>query len=261
MRLLAAMEYALSAEEIARKDGLLQRLDPRVKVAGLAALIVAAALAQKLAVIGVIFVAALMLAALSRVPAKSLAQRGWIGALLFTGLIALPAVFITPGDVACRLPLLDWPITRTGLKSATFLIARAEAAVTLSLLLALSTPWAHVLKALRALFVPSVVVVILGMTYRYIFLLMQTAREMIESRQSRTVGRLTGGERRRVATASVGVLLGKTMELSSEVYLAMQSRCFHGEVDTLDDFRMHPRDWIALGLMLAGALIAFLIGR
>lgn len=89
--------------------------------------------------------------------------------------------------------------------------------MTLSLLLVLSTPWAQVLKALRALFVPSVLVVILGMTYRYIFLLMQTAREMLESRQSRTVGRLTGSERRRVATASVGVLLGKTMELSSEV--------------------------------------------
>lgn len=41
----------------------------------------------------------------------------------------------------------------------------------------------------------------------------------------------------------------------------MQSRGFRGKVGTLDDFRMHPRDWIALGLMLSGALVAFLIGR
>src|SRR5262245_3748153 len=45
--LLDAMEYALTAEELARKDGLLQRFDPRAKVAGLTALIIAAAVAQK----------------------------------------------------------------------------------------------------------------------------------------------------------------------------------------------------------------------
>ena len=33
-----------------------------------------------------------------------------------------------------------------------------------------------------------VVVVILGMTYRYIFVILQTAFEMFESRKSRTVG-------------------------------------------------------------------------
>ena len=259
-QLLVTMEYTLTAEEIARKDGLLQRLDPRVKVAGLTALIVAAALAQKLMVIGAIFILALVLAGLSRVPVQVLLKRGWIGALLFTGFIALPAIFITPGDVIYRLPLLGLSITETGLKSAGFLIARVETAVTLSLLLVTCTPWAHVLKALRALHVPAVLVVILGMTYRYIFLLLQTAHEMLESRRSRTIGRLSGSETRRIATASVGVLLGKTMELSGEVYLAMQSRGFRGEVDVLDDFKMQPRDWTAIILMGACALTAFIIG-
>ena len=108
---------------------------------------------------------------------------------------------------------------------------------------------------------PTIFVVILGMTYRYIFLMLQTARDMFESRQSRTVGALDGPERRRVAAASVGVLLGKSFQLSNDVYLAMQSRGFRGEVYTLDEFRMAARDWLALAGFAAAAGVALWLGR
>src|SRR5262245_25078835 len=77
--LAGAMERALYAEELAKADGLLQRLDPRVKVIGLLALIVAAALARNLLVIAVLFGVAIALALLSRVPIRTLATRVWIG--------------------------------------------------------------------------------------------------------------------------------------------------------------------------------------
>jgi len=109
--------------------------------------------------------------------------------------------------------------------------------------------------------VPVVFIVILGMNYRYIFLMIQSARDMFESRQSRMVGRLDGHERRRLAAASVGVLLTKSFYLSSEVYLAMQSRGFRGEVETLDDFKMRGSDWLALILFLSLAVFAFWLGR
>ena len=256
-----ALERALYAEELARADGLLQRLDPRVKVVGLLALVVATALAHNIVVIAGLFAVALALALLSRVPIRTLAARVWIGALLFTGMIALPALFITPGRALYRLPLLGWPITAQGLGGATYLITRVETAATLSLLLVLCTPWTHVLKALRVLRVPVVFVLILGMTYRYIFLMLQTASDMFESRQSRMVGRLEGADRRRLAAASVGVLLSKTFQLSGEVYLAMLSRGFRGEAYTLDDFQMQPRDWAALAAFIALAALGFWLGR
>ena len=259
--LSGAMERALYAEELARADGLLQRLDPRVKVVGLLALIVAAALSRQILVILGLFAAALALALLSRVPLRTLATRVWAGALIFTGLLALPAIFITPGQALYRLPLLGWPITAQGLGSAAYLVTRVETAATLSLLLILTTPWTHVLKAMRVLRVPVVFVVILGMTFRYIFLLLQTARDMFESRQSRMVGQLEGPDRRRLASASVGVLLSKTLQLSGDVYMAMQSRGFRGEVYTLDDFAMRGRDWAALAGFAGLAALAFWLGR
>ena len=264
-RTLAAIvrrtERAFYAEELARADGLLQRLDPRVKVCGLLLLLLDAALARNLLTILCVFAVALALALLSRVPMRTLATRAWLGAFLFTALIALPALFITPGRAVLRLPLLGWPLTGQGIQSALYLVARVEAAVTLSLLLVLCTPWTHVLKALSSLGVPVVFVVILGMTYRYVFLLLQTAREMFESRQSRAVGALDGPTGRRLAAASAGVLLARTLQLSGEVYLAMQSRGFRGEVYTLDDFRIRRRDWLALVAFVIAAAALFWLGR
>jgi len=258
---LSAVEHALDAEELAKANGLLQRLDPRVKVVGLLILLIAAATAHKLWVIGAVFAIALILALASQVSPLLLAKRVWIPVLLFTGIIALPAPFVIPGRVVAHLPGLGWPLTRQGLLSAGYLVSRVETASTLSVLLILSTHWNHVLKALRVLRVPVAVVVILGMAYRYIFLLIDSARDMLESRRSRMVGELPGPERRRLAAASVGVLMSKTMQLSGDVYSAMLSRGFRGEVYMLDDFRTAALDWIMLFLFAVLAGGAFYYGR
>jgi energy-coupling factor transporter transmembrane protein EcfT len=91
-----------------------------------------------------------------------------------------------------------------------------------------------------------VLVTILGMTFRYIFVILQTAWDMMESRRSRAVGKLEASERRRIAAASAGVLLSRSLQLSNEVHLAMQSRGFRGEVYVLDDFRARLSDWLWL---------------
>ncbi len=75
--------------------------------------------------------------------------------------------------------------------AATLLVLRVETAVTLTTLLVLTTPWMHILKSLRSLHVPQEVVMMLAMTHRYVFLLAETAGQMFESRQSRTVGELS----------------------------------------------------------------------
>ncbi len=256
-----ALERAFYAEELAKAKGLLQHLDPRIKVIGILALIIATATSHKLWVIGAVFAAALILAVSSRVSPTILATRVWLPVLLFTGIIALPAPFVIPGREVWRLPGLDWPLTAQGLRSASYLITRVETAATLSVLLILTTPWSHVLKALRVFRVPVVLVVILGMAYRYIFLLLETAHDMLESRRSRMVGALRADERRRLAAASVGVLMSKTLQMSGDVYGAMLARGFRGEVYVVEDFKTAPLDWIMLAVFAALAAGAFYCGR
>jgi energy-coupling factor transporter transmembrane protein EcfT len=108
---------------------------------------------------------------------------------------------------------------------------------------------------------PHLAVLVLGMSYRYVFLMLRAAQEMFESRQSRMVGVLDGRQRRRIASASIGVLLTKSLDLSSEVYLAMQSRGFRGEPYTMDDFEMRGRDWYAAGAFIILSATAFWLGR
>jgi cobalt/nickel transport system permease protein len=241
----AAMDRALYADRSASGRGALQQLDPRVKVAGLAALILASAMAAKLWVVAAVLLAAIILAALSFLSIWMIATRVWFATATFSGAFAVPALFLTPGTVVYTLPGLLWTITSQGLTTAGFLILRSETAATLALVLVFTTPWMHILKALRLFRVPVVFVVILGMTCRYILLMLENAHEMFESRKSRTVGPMTRGEQRRIAIASTGALLSRTFQLSNEVYLAMQARGFRGEVYILDDFRMQTRDWLA----------------
>jgi len=255
-----ALERSGAAERLADQSGYLQSLDPRVKLIGSLLLIFSALCSRRLWVTASIFLLAVALAQLSRIPLRLLVMRVWLGVLFFTGCIALPAVFTTPGLTIWQLPLLGWSVTSQGLYSAAHLLMRAETSATWVLLVVLCTSWTHVLKALRTLRVPVTAVVILGMTHRYIFLLLHLAREQFEARRSRLVGSLSARQRRKVAASSAGVLLDKSVQFSGEVYSAMQARGFRGEIYTLDDFQMNPRDWGALVLFVALATIAFLLG-
>jgi cobalt ECF transporter T component CbiQ len=252
-----ALEHAQHCADTAEGAGVLQKLDPRVKLCGLLPLIVAAVSARRLEVTLLIWAGAALLGALSGIGPRALATRTWLGVFIFTGAIALPAIFLTPGRTVWILPLAGWHVTAQGCMAAARLVARAETAATLAVLLVFTTPWPHVLKALRTLRAPAVLVVILGMTYRYIFVLLRMADDFFQARRSRMIRPMTGAAQRRMAGATAGVLLEKSLWYSEEVYLAMQSRGFRGEAYTLHDFRMTGRDWLAGAAFAAASALAF----
>ena len=253
------LERGLFAEEISGKTGLFQSIDPRVKILSVLTLLIAVSFSRSLLVIAVIYLLALILALMSAIPAGFFIKRVWLALPFFTGMLILPALFITPGPTLVQLPL-GLVITRTGLTSALFLLLRVSTSVSLTLLLILTTPWNTVLSALTVLGVPDVFILILGMTYRYIYLLLHTANDMFLSRKSRLVGRLDSAEERRMLAAISGTLLSKSLNMSSEVYLAMQSRGFRGKIVTLKAFKMQTRDWLWLFIFLAMTAAAIYLG-
>jgi len=256
-----AFSKALISEAVARQPGLLQSLDPRVRVIGMVALVISVILCRKLAVIAAVMALAIVIAMASRLSLWSLATRVWFVVLGFTGLIALPALFVTPGRTIFTLPGLPLSISAQGLGTAALLVFRVETAATFTTVLVLCTPWTHILKALRSLHLPAEIVTMLAMTHRYVFLLIETANQMFESRQSRTVGRLTGPEKRRMTARTAGALLSKSVDLSHEVYLAMLSRGFDGEVRLLNDFRLRAHDYVAMTAFIVAGCLAVWTGR
>jgi cobalt/nickel transport system permease protein len=254
------LERALFAEEISTRNGLFQSLDARVKVLSVLALLISVSLSHSLLVIGSIYFLVFIFAWVSAIPASFLIKRVWLALPFFTGLIILPALFITPGPALLHLPL-GLVITQTGVTTVLFLLLRVSTSVSLTLLLILTTPWNTVLSALCILRVPDVFILILGMTYRYIYLLLHVANDMFLSRKSRVVGRLSTADNQKMLAAVSGTLLGKSLTMSSEVYLAMQSRGFRGSVVTLKPFQMKAKDWFWVSIFAIIAASAIYLGR
>jgi cobalt/nickel transport system permease protein len=255
--IIRTLNHAMEAEELAARNALLQGLDPRIKVAGALILIVSVTMLHSLPGLALIFAFSILLALASKVSLGRLMRQVWIGVAVFTGVIALPAPFLVPGEVIATIPVVGWSISLQGLRSGAFLLGRAETAATIAALLVLTTRWPHVLKALRALGVPVAVVAVLGMTHRYIFVLLTTSAQMLEARQARALRPLTASEQRRLIVSSAGVLLGKTLAIAGEVHLAMIARGYRGEVRLIDDFHLRKRDGAALLLTVAIAATIF----
>jgi len=254
------LEQSLFAEQTARQRGLLQQMDPRLKILTTLLVLLAVGLSHSLIVIAALYALILVLALASRVPLGFFVARVWVFIPFFTGVVALPALFITPGPVLAYLPL-GLAITQTGCMTALFLILRVGTSVSMAVLLVLTTPWNSVLKSLGVLSVPAVVILILGMTYRYIHLLLNITNDMFLSRKSRLLRRMPGPEERRLLAATAGTLLSRSLQVSSEVYLAMQSRGFRNTPRTMDTFRMKWIDWIAGLIVAAVAGAAIWFGR
>ncbi len=257
------------SEEMAKLPGLLQRRDPRLKLIAVLALLLVASLSRRIEVILALYVLVLLVAALSKVPVFFFVKRVWLTVPLFTGIVVLPAIFnvVTPGDPLlvlfpmgnARIGPVTLPdaltVTRQGLLGGATLVARVGVSVSAVLLLTLTTRWADLLKALRVLLVPRAFIVVLAMTYRYIFLLLSTAEEMFTARKSRQVGRKpTTSEGQRFVASAAATLLGKSHALSQEVYSAMVSRGFNGKVETIHTFRFTPAD-VAFGVAMGAACI------
>jgi cobalt/nickel transport system permease protein len=148
-------------------------------------------------------------------------------------------------------------ITEQGARTAGLLVLRVTDSLSFGILLVLTTRWTSILAALRWFHVPSVFVTVLGMTYRYIFLMLHTANSMFLARRSRSLGTFSGRENRRWLGQALGTTMAKSHQLSEDVYLAMLSRGYRDEGLALNDLAMRWRDfiWVAFALATASVLL------
>jgi cobalt ECF transporter T component CbiQ len=239
---------AVFSEDVAFAPGVLQRIDARVKVVTVLGLVVVAAFLRTIPALAVMYVVTVMLAVASRLSLRFFLARVWLFVPLFTGLVVLPAAFnvVTPGRIL--VPLGTWfgsavGLTAEGLESAGLIVTRVAVSISLVVLLTLTTPWQRLLGALRSLFVPPMVLLVLSMAYRYLFLLLTSVEDMYTARRARTVGLDTDvRSSRRFVAGSAGALFGKAHALSEEVHMAMVARGYTGNVRALTPPRLRRTD-------------------
>jgi cobalt/nickel transport system permease protein len=266
------MQDFLFAETHAQKSGLLQKLDPRVKLITLLLYVVTISLLHSFPWILGLYGVSLGLALFSRIPLGFFLRRVWLVLPLFAGIIALPATLnlFTPGDPVVLLFSLSreyhWgpyripaeiTLTRQGIQAALLLVSRVGASLSFILLLTLTTPWADLFKAFRSLRIPVIYVQTLGMTLRYLMLLSQTVRDMHFAKKSRTLLPQKARAEQRWIAGQMATLFKRSLQLSGDVHRAMVARGYQGDVRILSVFRLRPADGLWAGFC-AGLITFFL---
>jgi cobalt/nickel transport system permease protein len=251
--LTSALESVILNEELTHTRGLIQSLDPRVKLFTFALLILIVGLARSFWILAVLTILAVTLVCFSRLSPVFFIKRVLLF-LPFTAIIALPALFITPGDPGWQIGNRV-VITLQGAQTAGFLLLRVMDSLSCGLLIIVTTPWNDILFALRWFRLPVVIIDILGMTYRYIFLLLHTTNSMFLSRRSRSLGVFSGNENRRWLAHTLASTMAKSQHLSQDVYLAMIARGYQGEIFTINRLQFRKRDYIWLSIIIMVAVV------
>ncbi len=250
-------------------DSPVHRLDPRVKLVLTALFILTAALMPDRAWLAFGVLEGLILGAiLASGVGFGLVQKRSALALPFL-LAALTVALARPGEVgqgqALPLPGTPWMISEAGLWRFLSIAARSYLSVQAAVLLGATTQFPDLLWGMRALKVPRILVAVGGFLYRYLFVLADEARRMMQAREARSAapnGRRGGRSvswRARVTGAMAGTLFLRAYERSERIWAAMVARGYDGEVRVLSAPTLRPTDWragIGGGLVLILILIA-----
>jgi cobalt/nickel transport system permease protein len=260
--------------ETASKDDFLQKIDARVKVLFLLFYVVIVSLKRDIAVQAIIGVFVFVLALTSRLNIIALYKRVLFWGFIFGFLIALPSAFnvITPGEII--LPLLrlaknhslwvyqipkEIGITKQGVDGVLMLTSRVMNSLALSLLVSYTTPFTEIIRALRLLKVPDSFLIIVTLSYKYIFIFAKTVEDMHLAKKSRLAGHASNAEARRWIVGRFAFLFKKTQLRCEEIFKAMVGRGFSENVSLHGFRKLNLRDWsTGIALCLIGAVLLWI---
>ncbi len=251
----------LENEELAALPGLLQRLDPRVKLATLVLFALVTSLVHSIWVLLALVALTVVLAAASRAPVLSFVRKVWLSAGLLAFLVALPSAlsWFTPGEVVAEVG--PFAFTEPGLLGLVTLVLRVAAAAGFALLIMWTMRWSDLLRALTSLRFPDVVVATLAMTHRQILTLLRTVEQTHLARESRTLRRGTAREDRGWVTERMAFVVRKSLKTADDVYDAMLARGYTGAMPSLRRLHVGAADWAWLAASLAICALALAAGR
>lgn len=259
--LLRAVGESVRIERFASRQGLLQRVDPRVKLLSLSGVIIVAVLLQSILQFLVLLLLLTMLAVASHLPLRAFFRRQ-AAFIAFSTIIVLPLPFITPGYALVTIPVGPWMLQMTleGLYRAVFFAVRVWVCVAALSLLTLSTRFVELLHGMQRLRFPRLFIQLTAVTYRFIFVFTDEAYRMGLAREARTVRkeRVVRSRTWRTLSSMIGTLFIRAYERGEKVYQAMLARGYTGDFQLVNRLHCGMKDWcFGVGLMLAAFLVYF----
>ncbi|ERI94924.1 cobalt transport protein [Clostridiales bacterium oral taxon 876 str. F0540] len=120
------------------------------------------------------------------------------------------------------------------------IILKVFTSILLINVLSYSTKWSEITKALKVFFVPDIFIFVLDITIRYIYVLGESALEMLYALKLKSIGR--NPKKYNSLSGILGNLFLKSKETGEEMYAAMECRGFTGEYSYSSKFRISYKD-------------------
>jgi cobalt ECF transporter T component CbiQ len=229
--------------------GFFQKLDPRVKVIFLIFFVVIVSLKTDIFPEAAIALFLFLLVASSRINLAQFYKRIAGLTFLFGFLVVFPSAFnvVTPGELILPVIHLSRPyefliyhipeeigLTRQGVDGVMMLCLRMMNSLAISLLVIYTTPFNRIIKALQVFRVPQALLLVITLSYKYIFIFAKTVESMYFARKSRLVGMVRDDEARTWVAGRIAHMFRKSMSRYEELFRAMVARGFAEEVRLSD---------------------------
>jgi cobalt ECF transporter T component CbiQ len=258
----------------AKRRGLLQRLDPRLKILFLVSYAVLVTAKTDMTTQLLMSLIVLFLAVLSALNLVIFYGRVLFLGFIFGFAVALPSALniFSDGNVILSIAKLsrsysflvyhipaEIGLTDTGLISVLMLALRVINAVSLTFLVLFTTPFSETIRALKILRVPDSFLMVLALTYKYIFLFSKIVEDMHLARKSRTLFTANSSESRKWVAGRIALLFIKTRQRYEGIFQAMLARGFSGVLRLYGFSGLKASDWAAgLCFFLLGMIILWL---
>jgi len=156
---------------------------------------------------------------------------------------------------------IDLVIREEGANLAALLIARTFGGMCSLYFIALTTPMIEIFAVLKTLRIPQSVIELSMMIYRYIFVFLDQAA-MIHSAQVMRLGDAGAKKSLNSFALLCSVLFLRSWEQGERLIVAMDSRCYDGKLDLMDQAEgAKPRAILAAAVYLAGATAIAVLTR
>lgn len=258
--------------ELSSQRSFLHDLDARIKIVFWMLLIVVISLKRAVLPEAVIFIFIFTIAALCRLNLIAFYKKVLMLGFIFGFLISFPSAFniFVPGKVMMPVITLSrtydfWiyhipqviGITDRGISLVLLLSLRVLNSVSVSFLILYTTPFADIVKALKVFRVPDTFLIIISMTYKYIFTFAHIVSDMYLAKKARLVGGNGRKEARQWIAGRIVFVFKKTQLECEEVFKAMNARGFSGDIRLYYHRNLTGKDW-EIGFVLFAATVGCL---
>jgi cobalt/nickel transport system permease protein len=238
-------------EKYSRLESPIHRWDPRARILSLFLLIFSIALSGSILQALVGFCVSFSLILISRFPLAHVARfMKWPAIFLLPLVIFLP--FTTEGDRLFAFQFFSPSLQ--GIYLGQLFLIRGLGAALLALLIVGTAPFTVTIKALQDMGLPSSLTQIFLFAYRYIFLLNEEFHTMSSSLQCKGFVKRSDLKTARILAMAFAMLLIRSYERSEDVFHAMLSRGYRGELPCRDRQGITGSDCFKSLLVVGAAL-------